>query len=254
MTRRYLLAALLALAAAPATAQKSSTPTGFLDGTARVAEQTMPYVVYVPRDYSSDRKWPVVLFLHGAGERGNSGLPQSQVGIGSAIRMHPDRFPCLVVMPQCPTGKGWGAPLRGVAQETPETAALALAALDEVMKKYSCDPDRVALTGLSMGGYGTWYLGAKYPDRFSALMPICGGGQPAEMAPNLKDEPIWVFHGDADPTVPVQRSRDMVKALQDAGSTKVRLTEFPGVGHNSWDKAYDNEEAIRWLLDQRRGK
>lgn len=255
--RTLLLASLLALS--PVAGQRSASaqsapPTGFLNGLVRKGNQSMPYVVYVPRDYTAGKKWPVILFLHGAGERGDSGLPQSQVGIGGAIRMRPDRFPCLVVMPQCPTGKGWGHAIQGFIPDSTDTADLALAALDEVMARYSTDPDRVYLTGLSMGGFGTWSIGSRLPERFAALMPICGGGNPAEWAPKLKNLPIWVWHGDQDRAVPVERSRSMVEALKAAGATRVRYTELPGVGHNSWDAAYGNEEAISWLLGQVRGK
>lgn len=249
-----ILILFLAALVAPAAAQRGATSTGFIDATARVGEQTLPYVVYVPRDWTPERKWPVVLFLHGAGERGSNGLPQTQVGIGSAIRMHPEWFPCVAVMPQCPPGKGWGPTTLRLTSENPEVMALALAALDAAVQKYNGDPERITLTGLSMGGFGTWHIGAKYPRRFAALMPVCGGGKPAEMAPLLKDMPIWVFHGAADPTVPAARSRELVEALKSAGSTNVKYTEYPGVGHNSWDQAYGTKEAIEWLLAQRKGK
>jgi predicted peptidase len=220
----------------------AAAETGFLNKSVRAGDRSMPYVVYLPREHTSKKRWPVILFLHGAGERGDNGLSQSQVGIGTAIRMHPERFPCLVVMPQAPRGNGW----RGESNE------LALRALDEVVKKYKGDPSRLYLTGLSMGGYGTWEIAAKYPDRFAAVMPICGGGDPTAMASTLKSLPIWVFHGDADQAVPVQRSREMVEAIKAAGSASIKYTEYPGVGHNSWDNAYGDAEAITWLLSQKR--
>lgn len=249
-------ASLLGALGGPAAGRADSPkpPTGFIDAVARVGDGSLPYEVFVPRDYTPDRPWPVVLFLHGAGERGTDGLKQTQVGIGSAIRMHPERFPCLVVMPQCPPGKGWGAGIQGFTTDRPEVAALALAALDETVRAYHGDPDRLYLTGLSLGGFGTWDIGMRNPGRFAALMPICGGGRPSEAASALKSMPIWVFHGDADPTVPVQRSRDMVEALKAAGNTGLKYTEYPGVGHNSWDKAYNDPETIAWLLSQKRVK
>lgn len=244
----------LMLAAMPQPSSAAPMQTGFLNATIRQGEKSLPYVVYVPRDYTPEKKWPVVLFLHGAGERGDGGLAQSDVGIGRAIRFNPERFPALVVMPQCPKDKAWGAGIRGFVGDHPDVAELAMGALDEVLKSYSTDPARVYLTGLSMGGYGTWYLGSKYPERFAALLPICGGGKPAEMATALKNLPIWVFHGDADQAVPVARSREMVEAIKAAGSSRIKYTEYPGVGHNSWDAAYGNAEAIAWLLAQKRGQ
>jgi predicted peptidase len=234
-----LLSALALAAAAP---NAAALETGFLNRTVKADGQSMPYVVYVPRDYSAKKRWPVVLFLHGAGERGDNGLAQSQVGIGTALRMNPERFPCLVVMPQAPSRGGW----RGPSNE------LALKALEEVVRKYRGDRERLYLTGLSMGGYGTWAIAAAHPDMFAAIMPICGGGDPAAMASALKSLPIWVFHGDADTAVPPERSRDMVKAITDAGSTRIKYTEYPGVGHNSWDRAYSDAEAMSWLFAQKR--
>jgi predicted peptidase len=239
-TTAALLLSLLSLAAAAPRA--TAVETGFINRMVESDGQTMPYVVYVPRDYTAKKRWPVILFLHGAGERGDNGLAQSQVGIGAAVRMNPERFPCLVVMPQAPRSGGW----RGPSNE------LALKALAEVVRKYKGDRERLYLTGLSMGGYGTWAIAAEHPDMFAAIMPICGGGDPAAMAAALKSLPIWVFHGDADTSVPVVRSRDMVKAITDAGSTSIKYTEYPGVGHNSWDKAYADAEAITWLLAQKR--
>lgn len=228
--------------AAPARAQERAPVTGFLNRTVAVDGTTYRYVVYVPRDYDASRAWPVVLFLHGAGERGDDGLKQSQVGIGSAIRVHPERFPAIVVQPQCPTGERWAG----------KPAEAALKALDAEMKEYHCDPDRQYLTGLSMGGFGSWLLASQYPDRWAAVVPICGGGSPSEMAPKLTKLPIWVFHGGADPTVPTQRSRDMVEAVKAAGSTTIQYTELPGVGHNSWDAAYANADLAKWLFEQKR--
>jgi predicted peptidase len=248
---RTVLFVLAVLAARTATAAPA-TETGFIDAIAHAGDMAMPYVVYVPRNYTPDQKWPVILFLHGAGERGDDGLKQTAVGIGGAIRLHPERFPCIVVMPQCPPNRAWGQGNRGGNNPAADTVTLALAALDAAVDKYHGDPDRLYLTGLSLGGYGTWEIGTRRPGKFAALMPICGGGRPAEAAV-LKDLPIWAFHGDADMTVPIQRSRDMVEAIKAAGGTHVRLTEYPGVGHNSWDKAYNDPEAIAWLLSQKRG-
>jgi predicted peptidase len=219
-----------------------SHATGFINATAQHRGQSLPYVVYVPRDYSRKKQWPVILFLHGSGERGDNGLAQTQVGIGKALRVHPERFPCLVVMPQAPLEGGWsGAP-----------SELALKALDAVVQKYRGDGSRLYLTGLSMGGFGAFEIVAARPERFAAVVPICGGGEPGKMARALKSLPIWVFHGGADEVVPPQRSREMVAAIQAAGNRTIRYTEYPDAGHNSWDAAYADPELIAWLLAQRR--
>ena len=195
--------AVLLLALLSAARPSAAVETGFINKTVEAGGQSMPYVVYVPRDYSARRRWPVILFLHGSGERGDNGLAQTQVGIGTALRLHPERFPCLVVMPQAPNNGNW----RGASND------LALKALDAVVDKYHGDRGRLYLTGLSMGGFGAWEIAAAHPDMFAALMPICGGGNPAQMAPALKSLPIWVFHGGADPVVPPQRAREMVDAI-----------------------------------------
>lgn len=242
----------LACAAVGADAPAPTPETGFLNAVAELKGHRIPYVVYVPRDYTPSKQWPVVLFLHGAGERGDNGLAQSQVGLGAAVRMHPERFPCVIVMPQCPEGKGWGAGIPGFTQDEPLVADLALKALDDVVERYHGDRDRLSLTGLSLGGFGTWSIGAAHPERFAALAPVCGGGT-ATTAGKLKDIPIWAFHGEADTVVPAERSRQMVEAVRAAGNRNVKYTEYPAVGHNSWDKAYGDPEFATWLLAQKRG-
>jgi predicted peptidase len=234
--------------------------TGFIDGVVTVSQEDYRYQVYVPRAYDPTQRWPVVLFLHGAGERGGDGLLQTVVGLGDAVRRDPARFPALVVFPQAPADSQWA----GVPAEA------AMAALDAVMAEYSTDPDRVYLTGISMGGNGSWYLAYRHPDRFAAVVPICGwveshprfsagqvvpsqDGEPFQaLARRLTGLPIWIFHGDADAAVPVEQSRRAAAALEAAGAD-VRYTELPGVGHNSWDPAYQSPELSRWLFQQRRG-
>ncbi len=238
------------------------TETGFLNRTLRIGNKTYRYQVYVPSEWNKSRRWPVILFLHGAGERGEDGLLQTQVGIATAIRMHKDRFPAIVVMPQCIRGSWWSAD---------DMEAQALKALDQSVKEFKGDPNRVYLTGLSMGGYGTWDIAYKYPGKFAALVPICGGIRPPGKAPASKTgpmanpdadpyalvaqkvgkTPVWIFHGGADTTVPPAESRKMNEALKAAGAT-VKYTEYEGVGHNSWDRAYAEPEFMTWLLAQNR--
>ncbi len=214
--------------------------TGFVPKSIEFEGQTYRYAVWVPGDYAPAKRWPVVLFLHGMGESGSDGEFHTTVGLGKAIRGHPERFGALVVMPQLPVDCRWEGPMQD----------LALATLDATLREYNGDRDRIVLTGLSLGGYGTWLLGGRYPEKFCALLPICGGGNPADAA-KLARLPIWCFHGDADAAVPVERSREMVEAVRAAGG-QVRYTELPGVEHNSWDPTYEDPEVIEWMLAQRR--
>lgn len=235
--------------------------TGFLDREVTVEGQKFLYQVYVPRDYTADRAWPVILFLHGAGESGSNGITQTLIGLPAAIRRNPERFPAIVVMPQSAPERRWMDPLE---------QNQALAALDKTTKEFHTDADRVYLTGLSKGGYGTWHLAAREPGRFAAIAPICGGVVPSKRAlertgqkesdfPSNADVakklgpslPIWTFHGGADTTVPPEMTRAVVEALKAIGS-HVRYTEYEGVGHNSWDKAYAEREFIDWLFAQKR--
>lgn len=249
---------LLFLAAGPLSAQRVET--GFLDRTVTVGGRSHRYQVYVPFAYSSAASWPVILFLHGAGERGTDGLLQTTVGLGPAIRAAPSRFPAIVVFPQVPPDSQWvGAP-----------AEMALAALSQSMAEFHGDPDRVYLTGLSMGGHGTWYLAYRHPERFAAVVPICAwvpdlprfrgsvpvvppdsGEAMAALARQLTRMPVWIFHGEMDAVVPVSGSRDPAAALKAAGADP-RYTEYLGLNHNSWDATYASDEFTRWLFAQRR--
>jgi predicted peptidase len=232
--------------------------TGFLDRTVTHAGSRYPYQVYVPANYDASRAWPAVLFLHGAGERGDDGLLQTAVGLAPAIRRHPERFPALVVMPQAPRDTFWGGP--------PGDAALA--ALDRSCEEFNVDTRRIYLTGLSMGGHGSWHLAFHHTQRFAAALVICGfvGDRPnrpttvpggdgtpyQRMAARVKDLPIWIVHGEADSAVPVTESRAMHDALRAVGAD-VRYTELPGTDHDSWTAAYGSESIAHWLFEQRRG-
>ncbi len=219
----------------------TSTPKGFLLKTIKQDGQDVRYVVYIPADYDASKAWPAILFLHGSGETGSDGLRQVGVGLGAAILRAPDKWPFVVIIPQKPPQKrGWDA-----------YDDLLMAMLDTTKKDYNVDSSRLYLTGLSMGGYGTWALGAKHPALFAALVPICGGGNPSDAA-ILKNIPIWAFHGEADNVVPTQKSRDMVDAIKAAGGADVMLTTYPGVGHNSWDNAYGDPKLSEWLLQHKR--
>lgn len=204
------------------------------------------YRVYVPP--AAAAPLPVILFLHGAGESGQDDVLPTTVGIGPAIDAAPERFPALVVFPQASRGYGW----RGFNLDA------AVAALDDVEREFTTDRERVYVTGISMGGYGTWLLGVQQPERFAALVPVCGGLDrgaggltPARAARRLAGIPQWVFHGDADDVIAVDESRVMVQALRAAGAA-VRYTEYAGVRHNSWDRAYAEPELMPWMFAQRR--
>jgi predicted peptidase len=252
-----VLSALVVLAGPPE-ARAQAGPTGFLDRTLTISGETYRYQVYVPADYNRTRTWPVVLFLHGGGERGTDGLIQTEVGIGSAIRRFASRFPAIVVMPQARAPLGW----------TGANADMALKTLEQTEKEFNIDRNREYLTGLSMGGAGTWYVAYRHPNRFAALLAICarvrpsatttdpvvpaGDGEPfATLAARVKHLPIWVFHGDADNTVPVDESRGIVAALK-AINVPVKYSELPGIGHNSWDTAYRDPEVATWLFGQKK--
>jgi predicted peptidase len=238
---------------------------GFLNRTVVVAGAEYRYQVYVPPQRAPREALPVILALHGGGEYGRDGVSQTTVGLGPAIRSHPDRFQALVVFPQVP------------ADGTPGFQALggriALAALDKTIDEYAADRSRVYLTGLSMGGNGAWYLAFHDPDRFAAALVVCGfvgeftgrqsgihyppivagtAGDPyRELARRLARLPIWIFHGDADPVVSVEESRRMAAALKALGA-RVQYTELAGVGHDAWDAAYARADVMEWLFRQKR--
>jgi predicted peptidase len=255
---RGLLFLLVVLSPTSIAAQRVET--GFLDRTITVGGRAYRYEVYVPADYATKSNWPAILFLHGAGERGDDGLFQTQVGLAPAIRQNASRYPAIVVMPQVPRDSQWvGAP-----------GDMAVAALQQTMREFRVDPSRVYVTGLSMGGHGTWYVAYRHPELFAAIVPICGwvrdfpqfrgsvpvvAGDSASIMPSLVQRlgkvPIWIFHGEIDPAVNVSGSREPAAALK-AASANVRYTEFLGMGHNVWDAVYGSDEFTRWLFAQQR--
>lgn len=198
----------------------------------------MRYLLYLPKDYDKQQSWPVLLFLHGSGERGDDLELVKVHGPPKLIAAGKD-FPFIVVSPQCPKDQWW---------EPIELIAL----LDEIGRKFKVDADRVYLTGLSMGGFGTWRLAAYAPTRFAAIAPICGGGEPY-WAKQFAKLPTWAFHGALDEGVPLDRSAEMVVSLKKAGGNP-KLTVYPEAGHDSWTETYDNPELYAWLLAQKREK
>lgn len=205
------------------------------------------YLLFLPESYSkkTDERWPLILFLHGSGERGSNVWKVATHGPPKRVREHPD-FPFIIVSPQCPEGQIW-------------SRDILLALLNEITKTYRVDESRIYLTGLSMGGYGTWDLGLSYPEKFAAIVPICGGGEFITTLLGSHDKPqalktlgVWAFHGAKDPVVPLSESERMMEYLKKMGATDIKLTVYPEAQHNSWTETYENPELYKWLLEHRR--
>jgi predicted peptidase len=213
--------------------------------------ERLPYRLHVPANLAPGQSAPLVLLLHGAGERDADNLIQllhgaREIAAHAAARGEP----VFILAPQAPRTASWGGFQPSFAAEPVPHGRLALAAVERVMQDYPIDRSRVYITGLSMGGFGTFELVARRPDLFAAALPVCGGGHPST-ADALAQTPFWVFHGALDEVIPVQRSRDMVAAIEAAGGA-ARYTEYPDLTHNSWDATYGNPEALDWMLAQRR--
>jgi len=240
-----------------AIAPESVQETGFLNRKIVLHGVTYRYQVYLPEEWRRDdhKQWPVILFLHGRGERGSEGMWQTQVGLPEAVRDHPERWPFVIVMPQCPLPSYW---------TDPEMLAMAMAALDQEAAEFHGDPERTYLTGLSLGGYGAWELAKDYPHQWAAVMIAAGGvfwsyaperwqqstTLPMEYARAVGKTPVWLFHGADDNVVPPKESELMYEALKTAGG-RVRLWIYQGYRHDCWTRAYDEPEAPRWLLTHR---
>ena len=209
----------------------------------------LPYRLLSPPKIEAGKEYPLVLFLHGAGERAND-----------FIRLQ-DRFPAYVIFPQCPEEQKWVETdwaLKSGSGAFPETASdsmsMALSVVDQIIAENPVDADRTYVCGLSMGGYGTWFAAASKSKRFVAAIPVCGGGDPT-WANRYAGVSIWATHCDADAAVPIVRSREMVAAIATEGHwPEIRFTEYPGVGHDSWTQTFANDEVFQWLFSQRRAE
>lgn len=203
----------------------------------------LPYLLHLPADYDDSQSWPLILFLHGSGERGTDADLVRKYGLPKCIERGDD-LPFIVLSPQCPADSWW-----------PDYHEAVMSLLDAVIDAHSVDHKRVYLTGLSMGGMGTWFLAQRYPARFAAIAPICGGlpwyVDMDAAAERMKAIPTWAFHGEQDDEVPIQESRMMVDALGVHGAD-VTFTSYPELGHNSWSVTYDNAELYRWFLSHRK--
>ena len=195
-----------------------------------------PYKIFYPKSYKkeADKKWPLLLFLHGAGERGNDLKIVELQGLPNYLRKK-EEFPFVVAYPQCPSRAYW------------EVSSLNNW-LEEVLKEVKADPERIYLTGISMGGYGSWHWAAANPEKFAAIIPICGGGDPSQ-AERLAQIPIWAFHGAKDNIVPLGETLQMTEAVKKAGGDP-KVTIYPDLYHDSWTKTYHNPEIYDWLQQQ----
>ncbi|MBN1796544.1 MAG: prolyl oligopeptidase family serine peptidase [Sedimentisphaerales bacterium] len=198
----------------------------------------MDYLLYLPEDYGkSEQKWPLMIFLHGAGERGSE-LEKVKVHGPPKLIEQGREFEFVIISPQCPQDLWW-----------PEKMEEIIALLDEIESKYDIDTDRVYMTGLSMGGFGTWAVASKYSERFAAIAPICGGIEPL-FAEKFKALPIWAFHGAKDQVVPLSNSARIVEEIKKVGGN-AKLTVYPEAGHDSWTVTYENPQLYEWFLEHR---
>jgi len=220
-------------------------------------EQSFHYRLLRPKLIEGGKKYPLVLFLHGAGERGSDNTSQLKyMPTWMAEEANQKTYPCFVVAPQCRNEKKWVDVDWGRKDSSPQSPmpttdmVAAIKALEEIIGSEPIDTTRIYLTGLSMGGYGSWDLVARMPNRFAAVVPVCGGGD-EKTAPLFANVPVWCFHGDADKAVPVEHSRRMIAAIKSAGGTP-KYSELPGVGHDSWTPAYRDPQVLDWIFSQRR--
>jgi acetyl esterase/lipase len=249
----------LATASNPSfTRPKHFQETGFLNRIIDVRGVPYHFQVYLPEEWRRDdhKQWPIILFLHGRGERGSEGMWQTQIGLPAAVRDHPERWPFILVIPQCPQDHYW---------TEPDMMAMALAALDQETEEFRADPARTYLSGLSLGGYGAWELARLDPKRWAAVAIAAGGifwsyaperwremsTLPAEYARAVGRTPIWIFHGSDDPVVPPREDELMFAAVKAAGGN-IRYWVYQGLKHDCWNRAYDEPELPRWLLSHRR--
>lgn len=239
--RRHILKVFAAMSAAASLPGRAATiPSGeHVQSFSGVVSKhvALRYLIWMPDAAAMPAAgWPLVIFLHGSGERGHDLAKVKAYGPArdaSAGR----RFPFVLVAPQVPDGMAWDS-----------DALEALRA--DLVERLPIDPDRVLMTGLSMGGYGTWNYAVDYPDTLAAIAPVCGAGD-SDRAERIRHLPVWAFHGALDDAVPIAGDREMVEALKAAGGN-VKFTVYPDVGHNAWDPAYDDAALYAWLLAQRR--
>jgi predicted peptidase len=216
------------------------------------------YRLMKPKDYEPQQKYPLVLFFHGAGERGDDNVAQLVHGMNDFAKdENREKYPCFVVAPQCPEGKrwvevDWTEDAHEFDEKPSVTMQLAIELLAKLPREFSIDLSRLYVTGLSMGGFATWDMISRFPDKFAAAAPVCGGAD-LKLAPKMVRVPIWTFHGDKDTVVKLHRTVDMVEAIKKAGG-KPQYTEYAGVGHDSWVRAYSDPKLMEWMFAQKLSK
>ena len=217
-----------------------------LNKTVRINSEDFTYQVYAPHNIENTDNLPVIIFLHGIRERGSNGFVPTEGAVSVILKQYLKQVPAIVVLPQCRPGRYWTDPLM---------EQMVVAALHQNMDEFRADSKRLYLTGVSMGGYGVWHFASKYPEKFAALVSICGGSPLMNgdrfnpIAQRISHIPVWVFHGADDKIVPVGESREMVKALE-AHHGNVKYSEYAGVGHNVWLNALGEKDLMTWLLAQ----
>jgi predicted peptidase len=252
-----LSSSIAGLAAVPAASAADSWQDLYQANTYKTSDgQTLPYRLLKPEKLDSGKRYPLVLFLHGAGERGTDNAKQLVHGAGAfATPENRQKYPCFVVAPQCPANAGWAyveglLPSRDGPGKTLGPLRLALELIDKLTAEMPVDKGRLYITGLSMGGFGTWEAIQRRPDFFAAAIPICGGGDAAQ-ASKLKGVPIWAFHGESDPVVPASGTTTMIETIRKAGGAP-KMTMYPGVGHDSWTRTYADRAVLAWLFAQKK--
>jgi predicted peptidase len=236
------------LLSAGSSAAARDAKSGLLTRTVTVGGESYTYQVFVPAGLAGKQDVPVILFLHGIGQRGEGGFLPSGGAAGGFVRQYLEQIPAVALLPQCRKGKYW---------HDPEMERMVLAELEQTAAEFSADPKRLYLAGVSMGGFGAWHLAAGHPGKFAAVVNVCGGStltggdRFTPLARKVGRTPVWAFHGSEDRVVPVTESRGMVEALKRVEGSRVRYTEYEGAGHNVWLKAAAEPELLTWLLAQR---
>jgi predicted peptidase len=234
--------------AAGSSAAAPDVKSGLLTRTVEVGGESYTYQVFVPASLAGKRDVPVILFLHGIGQRGEGGFLPADGAAGGFVRQYLEQIPAVALLPQCRKGKYW---------HDPEMERMVLAELEQTASEFSADPKRLYLAGVSMGGFGAWHFASQHPKKFAAVVSICGGSPIVSgdrfgaVARGVGRTPVWVFHGAEDRIVPVSESRRMVEALKAIEGSRVRYSEYAGVGHNVWLNALAEPQLIPWLLEQR---
>jgi predicted peptidase len=206
-------------------------------------EIRMNYLLYLPKDYDkTDKTWPLILFLHGAGERGDN-IEKVKAHGPAKLAAEGKDFDFIIVSPQCPQENWW-----------PSMTDDLMAFVEDISETYKVDTSRLYITGLSMGGYGTWSMIIKYPDTFAAAAPICGGGESVLAKFRLGKMPLWVFHGAKDSVVPLSKSQEMVDAVKAGGNKDIQFTIYPEADHDSWTQTYNNPRLYEWFLNHKKQK